>query len=88
MYFNNLTPKWPDVPILYPNLRRALSAKVDTMEVLVSLLASGACEKYPDFNLRAKGAISLYFGTPLRNVGRGGARGVGEASKVRDFRCI
>jgi predicted TIM-barrel fold metal-dependent hydrolase len=29
---------------------RSALFQLDTMEVLVSLLASGACEKYPDFN--------------------------------------
>src|SRR5256712_11968991 len=31
-------------------LVRSSLFQLDTMEVLVSLLASGACEKYPDFN--------------------------------------
>ena len=31
-------------------LVRSALFQLDTMEVLVSLLASGACEKYPDFN--------------------------------------
>ena len=46
----------PDTPemekeyaIQYRLVRSALF-QTDTMEVLVSLLASGACEKYPDFN--------------------------------------
>ena len=46
----------PDTPemekeyaVQYRLVRSALF-QLDTMEVLVSLLASGACEKYPDFN--------------------------------------
>jgi predicted TIM-barrel fold metal-dependent hydrolase len=46
----------PDTPQMekdyftqYRLVRSALF-QLDTMEVLVSLLASGACEKYPDFN--------------------------------------
>src|SRR5262249_35216332 len=46
----------PDTPemekeyaIEYRLVRSALF-QTDTMEVLVSLLASGACERYPDFN--------------------------------------
>src|SRR5207244_11330762 len=31
-------------------LVRSALFQLDTMEVLVSVLASGACEKYPDFN--------------------------------------
>jgi predicted TIM-barrel fold metal-dependent hydrolase len=31
-------------------LVRSALFQLDTMEVLVSLIASGACEKYPDFN--------------------------------------
>ena len=31
-------------------LVRSTLFQLDTMEVLVSILASGACEKYPDFN--------------------------------------
>ena len=38
-----------NTPIQYRLVRSALF-QTDTMEVLVSLLASGACEKYPDFN--------------------------------------
>ena len=29
---------------------RSTLFQLDTMEVLVSMLASGACEKYPEFN--------------------------------------
>ena len=31
-------------------LVRSALFQLDTMEVLVSVIASGACEKYPDFN--------------------------------------
>src|SRR5471032_3318964 len=39
--------------VQYRLVRSALF-QLDTMEVLVSLLASGACEKYPDFNFRSE----------------------------------
>ena len=46
----------PDTPAMEKEyfvqhrLVRSALFQLDTMEVLVSLLASGACEKYPDFN--------------------------------------
>ena len=46
----------PDIPEMekeyFPQYRLVRSSlfQLDTMEVLVSMLASGACERYPDFN--------------------------------------
>jgi len=44
------TPEMEKEYILPWRLVRSALFQLDTMEVLVSLIASGACEKYPDFN--------------------------------------
>src|SRR6266567_5422986 len=47
------TPDTPEMEKEYMlpwRLVRSALFQLDTMEVLVSLIASGACEKYPDFN--------------------------------------
>jgi len=44
------TPEMEKEYLLPWRLVRSALFQLDTMEVLVSLIASGACEKYPDFN--------------------------------------
>ncbi len=44
------TPEMEKEYAIQHRLVRSALFQLDTMEVLVSLLASGACEKYPDFN--------------------------------------
>jgi predicted TIM-barrel fold metal-dependent hydrolase len=44
------TPQMEQEYMLQWRLVRSALFQLDTMEVLVSLIASGACEKYPDFN--------------------------------------
>jgi hypothetical protein len=51
-------------------LVRSALFQLDTMEVLVSLLASGACEKYPDFNFvlgRIQGDVAALRLRPARH---------------------
>jgi predicted TIM-barrel fold metal-dependent hydrolase len=46
-------PDTPEMEKEYATQHRLVRSalfQLDTMEVLVSILASGACEKYPDFN--------------------------------------
>ena len=44
------TPEMEKEYAIQHRLVRSALFQLDTMEVLVSILASGACEKYPDFN--------------------------------------
>ena len=69
-------------------LVRSALFQLDTMEVLVSLLASGACEKYPDFNfvLGESGVTWLpYVFDRLDTEYHDRARGLGFSMKPSDY---
>jgi uncharacterized protein len=69
-------------------LVRSSLFQLDTMEVLVSLLASGACEKYPDFNfvLGESGVTWLpYVFDRLDTEYADRARGLGFKLKPSDY---
>jgi len=69
-------------------LVRSALFQLDTMEVLVSLLASGACEKYPEFNfvLGESGVTWLpYVFDRLDTEYNDRARGIGLSMKPSDY---
>jgi predicted TIM-barrel fold metal-dependent hydrolase len=69
-------------------LVRSALFQLDTMEVLVSLLASGACEKYPEFNfvLGESGVTWLpYVFDRLDTEYFDRARGIGLSMKPSDY---